>query len=621
MLVPGINEAVTPVSADLARSVDRQSDSGQQSFSSALAGASDAIRNNSANDSRGSGKVPTAPPAAQPTPAAAPRANSPSATDSTSSLGSLVPRGVVRASKAAAPALPVDSFAAPPKEKPAPSGPVTAIANNPNVAATALSSSPVAPLPTSPAPAPLPAPALPNSSPEDLAVIAPVGADWKEAPTPATTGANDAGNSVITPGKTVRAAGEAAAAEVSPSADVPELPNAPNQTPQAPPTDDAGDEATLPQAPPIAATLTQPDLPEASAQSASPHHTSAPQPAAAMSTAPPTSYAGSSAPRPSPPADAGAGSTATTTFVAQKHEFVTAALREVSSSVASVVQAPFTSPAAPALSKTLAPADPIAASATGGIVSANSQSGSVGGNGAGTSGQSSSGHAQSGGSSSGDSFSGHASADAPPQVQPTIDPASLGASASRLDSSAAQHGANPDSSALPGEKTSTISDLAESSQDPTSPASAPTAASPLAGPQVSQAHLLGDSACAEMRISVSTEALGPIELRATSDKDRIGAVIAAAKSETQELLANELPALHQALSERNLQVQQLTVSQGSLAGGGTFGRNGYSQNPEAWHKQAAANYWQPASESTASTDEFPGAVVLPAAPGQLSVHA
>ncbi|HTX16225.1 MAG TPA: flagellar hook-length control protein FliK, partial [Candidatus Baltobacteraceae bacterium] len=129
------------------------------------------------------------------------------------------------------------------------------------------------------------------------------------------------------------------------------------------------------------------------------------------------------------------------------------------------------------------------------------------------------------------------------------------------------------------------------------------------------------SGAAEMRISVNTETLGPIELRATSEKDRIGAVIAAAKPETQELLNSELPTLHQALSERNLQVQQLTVSQGSLAGG-MSGRGGYSQSPDAWQKQAAGNYWQPPSEATvSSTEDLPAAVVSMAVPGKLSVHA
>jgi len=144
----------------------------------------------------------------------------------------------------------------------------------------------------------------------------------------------------------------------------------------------------------------------------------------------------------------------------------------------------------------------------------------------------------------------------------------------------------------------------------------------MPGTQVSQAHLVADSSSAEMRISVNSDTLGPIELRATSDKDRIGAVIAAAKPETQELLTTELPSLQQALSERNLQVQQLTVSQGSLAGG-MFDRGAYSQNPEAWQKQAAAagSYRQPSSESDTQAESVPGAIVSMAVPGKLSVHA
>lgn len=125
-----------------------------------------------------------------------------------------------------------------------------------------------------------------------------------------------------------------------------------------------------------------------------------------------------------------------------------------------------------------------------------------------------------------------------------------------------------------------------------------------------------------MRISVNSDTLGPIELRATSDKDRIGAVIAAAKPETQELLNSELPSLHQALSEHNLQVQQLTVSHGSLDGG-LFDRGAYSRNPDAWQKQAAAagSYRQPSSDSEPPVESLPAPVVSMAVPGKLSVHA
>ena len=324
---------------------------------------------------------------------------------------------------------------------------------------------------------------------------------------------------------------------------------------------------------------------------------------------------------PSTLADASVISTATSPLAAQKHSFVTEALHAVSSSVASAVQSPFTA-AATELPKSAAAVTTIAPSASTAAPSANAQTASGGGPGGGANGQSSSsrGNTQSGGSSSPDAFSVNTSGSTPAPVQPANDAAAT--SAMKADAAAAQS-SQPNSSISTslGEKSSTSSEPTSPLQNAASSDSATASDTALPGADISQAHLLGASGAAEMRISVNTETLGPIELRATSEKDRIGAVIAAAKPETQELLNSELPTLHQALSERNLQVQQLTVSQGSLAGG-MSGRGGYSQSPDAWQKQAAGNYWQPPSEATvSSTEDLPAAVVSMAVPGKLSVHA
>jgi flagellar hook-length control protein FliK len=319
-------------------------------------------------------------------------------------------------------------------------------------------------------------------------------------------------------------------------------------------------------------------------------------------------------------ADASVSSTATSPLAAQKHNFVTEALHAVSSSVASAVQSPFT--AATELPKSAAAVTTIAPSASTVASPANAQTASGGGPGGAANGQSSSsrGNTQSGGSSSPDAFSVNTSGSTPAPVQPANDAAAT--SAMKADAAAAQSSQpNSSISTTLGEKSSASSEPTSPLQNAASSDSATASDTALPGADISQAHLLGASGAAEMRISVNTETLGPIELRATSEKDRIGAVIAAAKPETQELLNSELPTLHQALSERNLQVQQLTVSQGSLAGG-MSGRGGYSQSPDAWQKQAAGNYWQPPSEATvSSTEDLPAAVVSMAVPGKLSVHA
>jgi flagellar hook-length control protein FliK len=137
--------------------------------------------------------------------------------------------------------------------------------------------------------------------------------------------------------------------------------------------------------------------------------------------------------------------------------------------------------------------------------------------------------------------------------------------------------------------------------------------------QVSQARLIDNSRGEEMRVSLDTDTLGPIELRAISDKDRIGAVITAVKPETQEFLNTDLPSLHQALSDRNLQVQQISVSQGSLAGG-MSGRGAFSQTGNPWQEQAPLNYWRTTEEGGPSGESSPSAMAAVAVPGRLSVH-
>jgi Flagellar hook-length control protein FliK len=139
--------------------------------------------------------------------------------------------------------------------------------------------------------------------------------------------------------------------------------------------------------------------------------------------------------------------------------------------------------------------------------------------------------------------------------------------------------------------------------------------------QVSQAQVFDRSSGSEMRIALQTDTLGSIELLATSDKDRIGAAIAAAKPETMELLTNDLPALHQALADRNLQVQQINISHGSLDAsmsgrGGAFSRGG-----NAWQEQKPVRHWHDGEDASPVRDDLPNPALATAADGRLSVRA
>ncbi|MBZ5698041.1 MAG: flagellar hook-length control protein FliK [Acidobacteriia bacterium] len=103
-------------------------------------------------------------------------------------------------------------------------------------------------------------------------------------------------------------------------------------------------------------------------------------------------------------------------------------------------------------------------------------------------------------------------------------------------------------------------------------------------PIVSGARLMDHPGQTEIRIEMQAELLGGVELRAHFSGGQIGASIAVEHHDAQMLLANELPALHSALIEKNLRVDTLSVSQGmpaSMGGGpgGDASQRGFGQAP------------------------------------------
>jgi len=67
-----------------------------------------------------------------------------------------------------------------------------------------------------------------------------------------------------------------------------------------------------------------------------------------------------------------------------------------------------------------------------------------------------------------------------------------------------------------------------------------------------------------MRIAMQTDRLGNVELRARVTGDEVGAAIAVEKRDAHAALAAELPTLQQALSEKQLRVDQLNLLHGAL---------------------------------------------------------
>ena len=616
MLVTGISETVAPVNAGVARPPDQIADSGSHTFADALASAGGPARhsssgNPSASDSAAS-KAETQP--AKPD-------TQPKITDSAIATGRWADLPAQRGT-APRPSMILLSSASAPASKPK-SATASATAADATATAATPPTTPVfiaVPVPIAPAPAPIAATITPEASSLDVNAIGSE-ADTQAVRVPDSSAGQSPRND---PGAAAAPATDAANPATEKQVGLSDSAAAPSQPPQ-PLTPGDGTPIGEAAQPPInflVAPVQPSDAlnPKIMANSAAQtNHVLAVQAGAAVKDTT-QNTAAATAPQPQPvPTDAASAST--TAFATQKHDFVAATLHAVSSSIATAIQAPFTAAtsdlpkSAPPLPP-VAPPPPIAASA------ATAQTSSGNGSGAGSNGQSSSGHGntQSGSSSSQDTFPNHAAANAPPPIQSANDPSAI--AAMRSDVVAAQSNqVNTPISATQDGKAPANADVASSPQTAAaSSANAISNAAALPGAQVSQAHLFASAGTTQMRISVNTDALGPIELQATSDKDRIGAVIAAVKPETQELLINELPTLHQALSERNLQIQQLTVNQGALADG-MSGRGGYSQSSDAWQKQAGANYWRSPTEAAPSADGAPGVVVsAPAVPGKLSVH-
>ena len=72
---------------------------------------------------------------------------------------------------------------------------------------------------------------------------------------------------------------------------------------------------------------------------------------------------------------------------------------------------------------------------------------------------------------------------------------------------------------------------------------------------------------AEMHIAMDTDLLGSIDLRAVVHQGSLSATIGVQRADVQTLLVNELPALQHSLTEKNLQVGQISVTSSSIGSG------------------------------------------------------
>lgn len=170
------------------------------------------------------------------------------------------------------------------------------------------------------------------------------------------------------------------------------------------------------------------------------------------------------------------------------------------------------------------------------------------------------------------------------------------------------------------------SSAAQSGSTPAAPAPAPATAAALAalgaayapaGRVVNAASLLQNGGQAEMRVELHTDTLGALELHTVLQGGKIGATINVQNPDARTLLASELPALHQALSNQNLHVENVSVST-NTAGGGQAG----AQSNSGWRpgNQNSSSAWQSGNNTDAISTPEPDRYEPEFRPGRLSVR-
>ena len=137
---------------------------------------------------------------------------------------------------------------------------------------------------------------------------------------------------------------------------------------------------------------------------------------------------------------------------------------------------------------------------------------------------------------------------------------------------------------------------------------------------INSARVMEQLGRAEMHVSLRTEALGPVEFHTVVRNGEVGALIGAERHEARVALTSQLPALEQALTDRSLRVDHLTVSNRS---GGAESAFSQSSNPDA--NPFARQQGNPSRWPWALTAEGTSAVTLEGwelgeGPGRLSVH-
>ncbi len=158
------------------------------------------------------------------------------------------------------------------------------------------------------------------------------------------------------------------------------------------------------------------------------------------------------------------------------------------------------------------------------------------------------------------------------------------------------------------------------------PAPAPSSLPPFQGTEagasrfVNNAQLVEAAGHSEMRIAMDTDKLGAVELRAHMVGDEVGAAITVEKRDAHAVLAVELPALQQALSDKQLRIEHVTLLHGSFSS--TAGDAGAStRHEERSTPHATTAHWPVHTGGMSSMFASAEQSGIFDSHGRLSVHA
>lgn len=115
---------------------------------------------------------------------------------------------------------------------------------------------------------------------------------------------------------------------------------------------------------------------------------------------------------------------------------------------------------------------------------------------------------------------------------------------------------------------------------------------------VTNAQISGNAALSEVHVAMQGDRLGTVELHAQVEGNQIGAAIVVEKHEAHAALAVELPALQQALSEKNLRVEHVWLTQGALHS--STGGSGNGNGQPSWQQSGSQFGMNAPAESTAT---------------------